>query len=112
MSRGRARFGWYAGVAFMVSLFLAAPLGRARVEHTTLDAQDVPSKSASTKPSARLQPSDDALRRFDRIVFEPALPLTVDLFHAIPDRTPAEPLLALTGAAFKLPRARAPPASA
>ena len=105
------RFPWYAGLACLLMLLTAAPSGQLLSEAQTVIAQEEQPRPESTKPAAQLQPSDDALRRFDRTYFEPPEALHFQQSFVIADTTPVDLRLQPSSVPFTLALARAPPAS-
>jgi hypothetical protein len=105
------RFPWYAGLACLLVLLTAAPSGHLLSDAQTVIAQEEQPRPESTKPAAQVQPSDDALRRFDRTYFEPPEALHFQQSFVIADTAPVDRWLQPSSVPFTLSLARAPPAS-
>jgi hypothetical protein len=106
----RMRFAWYAVVAFIGSLLLATPDGKAAASDT-IRHKDGHSDTQSTTPVIRLRSSDDVLRHIDRTFFTPREPHVLALVHAISEPAPTSRSLPPAGFRFRRPLARSPPAA-
>ena len=109
MKQFRARFAWYAGVAFSASLLLAAPHGEAAAH--TIAQRDTHQETQSTKPAVvRQQPTADLPRRIERDYVQAAAPLYLEQLQTIVEPARASRSLQPAGPALRRPLARSPPA--